>query len=52
MNDFEDAMQVAAAQACGATFIVTRNGPDYRHAPLPIRSPAEMLAALEQGTEL
>ena len=29
MSDFEDAMQVAAAQACGAEHIVTRNIRDY-----------------------
>ena len=29
MSDFEDAMQAAAAQACGAEHIVTRNIRDY-----------------------
>ena len=29
MSDFEDAMQVAAAQACGPEHIVTRNIRDY-----------------------
>ena len=35
MRDFEDAMQVAAARACGATYIVTRNARDYARSPIP-----------------
>ena len=45
MTDFEDAMQVAAARACGARHIVTRNLRDYRHSPIPAISPED---ALEQ----
>jgi len=45
MNDFEDAMQVAAATACGADIIVTRNLKDYRSSPIPAVSPD---AALER----
>ena len=33
MKDFEDAMQVAAAVACGAEVIATRNIRDYANAP-------------------
>ena len=33
MADFEDAMQVAAARACGARHIITRNGRDYARSP-------------------
>ena len=35
MPDFEDAMQVAAAIACGARLIVTRNLRDYDRSPIP-----------------
>ncbi len=34
MADFEDAMQVAAATASGAKFIVTRNLRDYERSPI------------------
>lgn len=40
---FEDAMQVAAARACGATQIVTRNVGDYERSPIPAVSPQEAL---------
>lgn len=43
--DFEDAMQVAAAHACGAQVIVTRNVKHYEASPIPARMPAEVLGA-------
>ena len=43
MKDFQDAMQVAAARACGAAHIVTRNIKDYRRSPIPAISPQEAL---------
>ncbi len=46
MTDFEDAMQVAAADACGARYIVTRNMKDYRRSPIPAISPQEALREL------
>lgn len=46
MADFEDAMQVAAARACGARFIVTRNKRDFRRSPIPAVTPSEALEAL------
>lgn len=46
MADFEDAMQVAAAHACGARHIVTRNLRDYRHSPIPAMSPRDVLDEL------
>lgn len=46
MTDFEDAMQVAAAQACGARCIVTRNVRDYRRSPIRAISPQRALAEL------
>ncbi len=46
MADFEDAMQVAAARACGARFVVTRNTRDFRRSPIPAITPQEALEAL------
>lgn len=46
MGDFEDAMQVAAARACGAAHIVTRNLRDYVQSPIPAISPQDALALL------
>ena len=46
MPDFEDAMQVAAARACGARFVVTRNARDFRHSPIPAITPSEALDTL------
>ena len=46
MADFEDAMQVAAARACGARYIVTRNVRDYERSPIRAVDPHEALTAL------
>ena len=46
MEDFEDAMQVAAARACGARHIVTRNVRDYERSPIRAVSPQEALSRL------
>lgn len=46
MADFEDALQVAAASACGARSIVTRNVRDFARSPIPAITPAEALARL------
>lgn len=46
MRDFEDAMQVAAATACGAEAIVTRNLKDYRSSPVPARIPLAIVETL------
>ena len=43
MVDFEDAMQVAAANACGARLIVTRNVRDYEGSPIPAVHPQGLL---------
>ena len=48
LDDFEDAMQVAAARACNARFIVTRNVRDYAQSPIPVLSPADALAELSR----
>ena len=46
MTDFEDAMQVAAARACGARFVVTRNARDFHASPIPSVTPTEALESL------
>ena len=46
MADFEDALQVAAARACGAGHIVTRNLADYAQSPIHAVSPLEALSSL------
>ncbi len=46
MADFEDAMQVAAARACGARHIVTRNVRDYNRSPIRAVVPQEALSEL------
>ena len=45
MADFEDAMQVAAARACRAQCIVTRNIRDYARSPISAVNP---LRAIEE----
>jgi len=47
MSDFEDALQVAAARASGATVIATRNLKDYRRSPIPAKTPADVLQDIE-----
>ena len=46
MSDFEDALQVAAAQACDARQIVTRNLRDYAGSPIQAVSPRDALDTL------
>ena len=46
LRDFEDAMQVAAAVACGADVIATRNHKDYAGAPIRVAAPGEVLKSL------
>lgn len=46
MADFEDAMQVAAARACGARNIITRNVRDYKRSPLRAIDPGDALREL------
>ena len=44
MSDFEDALQVAAARACGARSIVTRNVRDFARSPIPAVTPEAAFA--------
>ena len=46
MADFEDAMQVAAARACGARHIVTRNVRDYVRSPIRAVDPQQAFGEL------
>ena len=46
MADFEDALQVAAARAYGARYIVTRNLRDYARSPIQAIEPQEALRSL------
>lgn len=46
MADLEDAMQVAAARACGAQYIATRNVKDFKQSPVPARTPRQLLEEL------
>ena len=46
MADFEDALQVAAARACDARHIVTRNLRDYERSPIRAVSPLEAIDAI------
>ncbi len=41
--DNEDALQTAAAAACAADWLITRNGGDFAGSPVPILSPEEFL---------
>lgn len=43
MKDFEDALQVAAAMACGAQFIITRHERDFKASPVPSLNPEAFL---------
>jgi len=43
MKDFEDAMQVAAAVACSAEVIATRNVRDYAKAPIRAATPKSLM---------
>lgn len=45
MSDFEDAVIVESARACGVPTIITRNGKDFRGCGLNIYSPREWLAS-------
>lgn len=44
MNDFEDALQAAAALACDAAFIITRNEKDFAASPVQALAPEAFLA--------
>jgi len=49
MRDLEDAMQVAAARACKADVIATRNVKDFHGSPIPAMKPADIVSQLPTG---
>jgi predicted nucleic acid-binding protein len=49
LKDFEDAVQAAACLQIGGQFLLTRNGKDYRGAPVATRTAGEILAFLNGG---
>lgn len=51
MKDFEDALQTAAALACGARFIVTRNQSDFTRSPVAAVTPEVLLAQASAGPQ-
>lgn len=51
LKDFEDALQVAAALACGAAVIATRNVRDYGGAPVRAATPTAVLDMLASGRD-
>ena len=46
MADFEDAMQVSAARAAGAGYIITRNLRDFANSPIQAITPQQALETL------
>ena len=44
MSDYEDAVVAASAEAADCSFIVTRNVPDFKNAPIPAIQPSEFIA--------
>lgn len=47
-SDFEDAVQMAAAETAQVDYLVTRNTKDFQEGPLPVMQPAAFLALLKQ----
>ena len=45
--DFEDALQIAAAQIWGADMIVTRDKTGFANSPIKVLTPAEALVCLQ-----
>lgn len=41
--DFEDALQVTAAKACNAEYIITRNIKHYKSSPVQAKTPSQFL---------
>jgi len=49
MNDFDDALQVAAAASACADWIVSRNVRDYRGSPIPVLQPRDFLSRIQRS---
>lgn len=50
LDDFEDAVQAAAALQVGADYLVTRDAAHFRGIPIPVRAAGEVAALLQAGT--
>ena len=50
-SDFEDNLHVACAVQARLDAIVTRNRKDFAGSPVPVLTPAELLALLARGPE-
>jgi predicted nucleic acid-binding protein len=48
IRDFEDALQIAAAEACKADLIITRNVGDFKMANISVMTPEDFLASLSK----
>ena len=48
-RDFEDAVQMAAAERSGSDYVVTRNVRDFTSGLVPAIQPAELVALSESG---
>ena len=44
MNDFADAVQLAAAIDCDVDYLVTRDPEDFKGSPIPVLKPVELIA--------
>jgi predicted nucleic acid-binding protein len=51
LGDYEDGVQVAACLRIGADVLVTRNGKDYKGAPIVTRLPGQVLALLTTSAD-
>jgi len=49
IRDFEDAVQMVAAVQCKADFLITRNTKDFLPSLLPILTPVDFLATIEES---
>jgi predicted nucleic acid-binding protein len=47
-KDFEDAVQMLAGVHTGLEYVVTRNPADFKAGPLPVLTPGEALALLQE----
>jgi predicted nucleic acid-binding protein len=48
-QDFEDAVQMAAAVQCKAECLITRNIKDYRPAPIPVMQPVDFMSTVTKS---
>lgn len=45
-RDFEDALQISAAQSWGADVIITRDKPGFANSPIKVQTPSEFINSL------